>query len=234
MNNNENKKTQVLILGTLHGYHKKNPNYTYEHIFQIISEFNPDIIGVEIRPEDMDQPREYLEKYYPYEMIEPIFRYKDEKEVKGFDWYTKDVEGVKFTIDTAKEYFEKLPSKVLFSEFQKDKSYELVRDMLDVCNNRRMEVITANPTPAEMNDSRYDIACAIYYNQLEIAVKNTKYEVISTNFQDRDKHIDENICNIVENNNGKKLIFLLGADHRVFAIKALKERFNDKINLIQL
>lgn len=75
MSNTE--KTELMILGTIHGMHKDNKYYSYDDVFSIIDSFRPDVIGVEIREEDILQPREYLEKYYPYEMIEAKFRYGD-------------------------------------------------------------------------------------------------------------------------------------------------------------
>ncbi len=74
--------SKVLILGTIHGLHKKNDSYSYKDIFEIIDKFNSDVLGMEIRPEDIDQGREYLLKYYPYEMIEAKDRYSHRSIIK--------------------------------------------------------------------------------------------------------------------------------------------------------
>ena len=63
------QKTEVLILPTIHGGHKKNVNYNFEHVRRIIQNFKPDIIAVEIRPEDMDRDTNYLNPLYNPEMI---------------------------------------------------------------------------------------------------------------------------------------------------------------------
>lgn len=67
--------TKVMVLGTLHGAHRNNEFYNYNHIFSIIENFNPEVIGVEIREEDL------LES-----------RYKHNYKILGFDWLGKDIE----------------------------------------------------------------------------------------------------------------------------------------------
>jgi len=50
--NNPQSKTEVLVIGTLHQYHRNNPNYSYENIVSAIATYDPDVICVEIRPEE--------------------------------------------------------------------------------------------------------------------------------------------------------------------------------------
>jgi hypothetical protein len=45
-------KTRILVVGTIHGDHFSNPNYSFVHLFQILETFDPDAICVEIRPKD--------------------------------------------------------------------------------------------------------------------------------------------------------------------------------------
>ena len=63
------QKTELLILPTIHGGHKKNVNYNFNHVRNIIKNFKPDIIALEIRPEDLDQDTIYLHKFYNPEMV---------------------------------------------------------------------------------------------------------------------------------------------------------------------
>ncbi|MBS3808442.1 MAG: hypothetical protein KGY60_13135, partial [Bacteroidales bacterium] len=44
--------TEVLVLGTIHSSHTKNPNYSYENVIHILDAYQPDAICVEIRPRD--------------------------------------------------------------------------------------------------------------------------------------------------------------------------------------
>lgn len=41
---------EVLVVGTIHGMHAENPNYTYHDIVRILATYKPDAICVEIPP----------------------------------------------------------------------------------------------------------------------------------------------------------------------------------------
>ena len=86
------QKTEVLVLPTIHGGHKKNVNYNFEHVRRIIQNFKPDIIAVEIRPEDMNRDTTYLNPLYNPEMI--LFKNEFPEAVKaGIDFMGSDFEG---------------------------------------------------------------------------------------------------------------------------------------------
>ena len=86
------QKTEVLILPTIHAGHKKNINYNFEHVRRIIQNFQPDIIALEIRPEDMNRDTTYLIPLYNPEMI--MFKNEFPEAVKaGIDFMGSDFEG---------------------------------------------------------------------------------------------------------------------------------------------
>lgn len=60
--------TEVIILGVIHEIYK-------DDVLEFIEEYNPDVIGVEIRPEDINSSKEYLHISYPSEMIEIVYRF---------------------------------------------------------------------------------------------------------------------------------------------------------------
>ncbi|SCG82315.1 hypothetical protein DW1_0706 [Proteiniborus sp. DW1] len=157
MSNTE--KTELMILGTIHGMHKDNKYYSYDDVFSIIDSFRPDVIGVEIREEDILQPREYLEKYYPYEMIEAKFRYGDSCKIYGFDWLGESIEGNLIP----EKYFEALDIKILEKEFYSTKEYKREKNMIDVIDKIRVPLII-NHTAEECNNGKYDTAVDILYN----------------------------------------------------------------------
>src|SRR5690606_15297850 len=88
----QTNKSEVIIISTIHGAHEVNPHYTYDSLFEFIEKYNPDLIGVEIRKEDIDRPASYLKNNYPYEMYACITRYASKK-VVGFDWLGDDIAG---------------------------------------------------------------------------------------------------------------------------------------------
>lgn len=220
-----NQETTVMILGTLHGYHKRNPNYSYEHIYKIIDNFRPNVIGVEIRSEDIHEPREYLNQYYPYEMIETVFKYKNNVKLYGFDWFSYQLEGKLIP----EGYFDELLISELNKKFENDPIYKKSRDILNVCRVKMNEIINSNPSAAQLNDGRYDIASSIYYQIMEHLLIDSPYEQIPLFYKERDQHIDQNILNIIDQNLGSKIICLIGSDHRVFVIEAIKNKYPSTI-----
>lgn len=219
-------KTEVMVLGTLHGLHEGNTFYSYDDVFLIIESFNPDAIGVEIRKEDIFQTRDYLKKYYPYEMIETKFRYEANYRIYGFDWLGKSIEGKPIP----DKYFETLDVKILENKFNSLKKHIKEKTMIEVIDKVRMSLVT-NRTAKECNDGKYDIAVEILYNQLEIIYRDTPYEQIINFYRERDKQISNNMINIIEENQGERIMFLTGMDHRNFVIKAINSDFNDEIIL---
>lgn len=224
------ERTQVLVLSTMHGLHKTSKAYTYDDLFGILEEFNPDILGVEIRPEDIKQSREYLSKYYPYEMIEALFRWSISIDVYGFDYYEKSLEGKL----VPEGYFNNFFINKMEEEFEADPLLIKERQALDICGNKRNQIVNTNITAAELNDGRYDMICDIYYKQMETLLKNTPYEAMVSFFRERDKNIDKNITSIIEKNPGKKIAFILGADHRGFAVNAIKEKFENAVEIVKI
>ena len=215
-------KTEIMILGTLHGLHLNNPAYSFDDIFRIIDEYKPDAAAVEIRSEDIDHSKEYLSQYYPYEMIETKVRYSGKFPVHGFDWLGDAIKGHPIPED----YFKNHPVKILEAEYEADNSPQKAR--LEKLDQERMLLITGR-TAKECNDGRYDTSCEDYYAQFAAAFKGTKFQAISDFYRQRDENIGRNIIGILEQNEGRKIIFLMGMDHRVFAIKTILARFGGRV-----
>lgn len=53
-------------------------------------------------------------------------------------------------------------------------------------------------------------------------------------YENRDRHIDNNIINIIKGNIGKRILLLMGADHRIFAINSIKENINEDVIFITI
>ena len=217
-------KTEVMILGTIHGLHKHNSNYSYEDIFTIVDKYKPDVIGVEIREEDILQHKEYLHKSYPYEMIETKFRYENVCKIYGFDWLGKSIEGALIPDN----YFSTLEIKLLEKELNEIQEYTREKKLMGVIDNSRIQLLLKS-NAAECNSGKYDLLCEIAYAQQDIALEGTPYEVVSRFSRERQAQIDKNIISIIKENPGKKIIFLTGIDHRIFAIKAIQNCFNDEV-----
>ena len=222
----QKQKTEVLLCGTIHGAHRININYTYEDLFSFVESYKPDVIGVEIRHEDMDSSVNYLKHNYPSEMYECITKYWD-KEVLGFDWLGEDLQG----IGIPKNYWKEI-SVVKRIERERNLDSLMVKKLskMDQIKEEKNPILL-NASLYELNNGIYDSLTTIYYQQLAAIHQNTKYSILSDSYRQRDEHIAQNIIKIIERNPGKKLIFLMGAAHRAYSLGKVKEKFGNQIVL---
>ena len=61
--------TRVLVIPSSHKLLAANPLYDYARLYALVAAFTPDLVGVEIRQEDLERPETYLKHNYPQEMI---------------------------------------------------------------------------------------------------------------------------------------------------------------------
>lgn len=219
-------KSQVIIISTIHGAHKVNPNYSYDSLYVFIEKFNPDIIGVEIRKEDIDSSASYLKNNYPFEMYECITKYSSKK-IFGFDWLGDDIAGKAIPENYWKE---KSIIKKLQQKLSNDSILQQKLSILGIIQEEKKKLVL-NASLTELNDGRYDLINRIYYEQLNLLLRKTEFEPLSDFYKKRDEMIAENILEIIKNNEGKKMIFLIGADHRDNTLKKLSEELEQTIIL---
>lgn len=213
--------TEVVIIGVVHEIYK-------DQVLAFITQYNPDVIGVEIRPEDMNEAKEYLLENYPSEMVECVFEISSSKEVFGFDWLGGNIEGKRLS----REFWKNESIKKLYRQYENDTTYAMERELLQVIQNKRDELIEKS-TLITLNNGTDDILAELYYKQFFKILEKTPYEEWASFWQERDRHIDKNIINIIENHPGKRIIFVMGSDHRYLAMKAIEEYFSDSIKLVK-
>lgn len=218
------QKTKLLILPTIHAGHKKNVNYNFDHIRHIIRNFKPDIIAVEIRPEDMDQDTVYLNKFYNPEMI--MFRNEfPEAQKAGIDFMGDDV-----------------ADKALSSDFLRDTTGEMGRFRLSnqklmrdsaivkariakglVSIKAKQGEMMGTLSAARLMDGTYDGLTEAYTNAQTEVLKNTAYQYFDQFQIGRDQRIADNIKDLAIKNKGKRIIVLTGANHHNRAVYLLRK-----------
>ena len=222
----QKQMTEVIICSTIHGAHRINPNYSYDTLFAFIEKYNPDIIGVEIRKEDIDSSSTYLKNNYPFEMYECIKKYPN-KEVLGFDWLGSDIEGKAIP----ENYWREISTiKKTERKLNQDSTMLKKLSILEIIVEEKNK-LGQNASLSEMSDGRYDIINSIYYKQLAELLQNTEYEILSDFYQKRDEQIALNIIEIIKSNIGEKMIFLIGADHRDYTLKKVQQELGNQILL---
>ncbi|WP_404989171.1 hypothetical protein [Clostridium culturomicium] len=156
--------TEVIILGVIHEIYK-------DDVLEFIEEYNPDVIGVEIRPEDINSSKEYLHISYPSEMIEIVYRFSKEIKVYGFDWLGEDMKNKKLS----HEYWRNESIKRLYRQFESDKGFEKERELLKIIEEKEEEFIKKSNLKT-YNSEIADIFVEIYYKQFFMILDKTPYE----------------------------------------------------------
>lgn len=219
--------TEVVICCTIHSAHKVNKCYTYDSLYAYIDAYNPDVIGVEVRPEDMDSSVTYLRKCYPFEMYSTKSRYPD-KRVVGFDWLGDEIRNKPIPPMFWKTFW----LKVLERKLDADSTMKRALAVLDVVNSAKVKLAMESDI-YQLNDGRYDLLNTVFYEQLQLLFHSTPYAELSEFYRKRDEHIARNIFRIIRQNRGKRIVFLMGADHGVFAFRAIKKEFADSVELLR-
>lgn len=224
---NAQTTSEVLLLSSLHKNHVTNLNYSYDSITQIIQRFKPDIFAVEIRPSDISRPKEYLARFYPLEMHDHLFK-NDKITYHGFDWLGEEIGEA----ELSEKYFsEILPVIQLQKKMNADSVIKEKLKILDIISKEKFQIIKS-ATPQQMIDGKYDLINKIYYQQMAFLLKGTEYEGIYDFYERRDFNIAENIKNIIEKNPSKRILIIMGADHRSYTHDYLNKHIKDKIHWI--
>ncbi len=219
-------KTEVAVCGTLHGYHKKNPNYSYAQLFNFVQKYNPDIIGLEIRPEDMGEDNALLQNYYPREMTEVVRRFPDKK-LYGIDWWNKSVEGKK----VSDELMDTLLNLVLEQKYSKDTLFLTSKPaIIGEITKQKLEIVK-EASMCELINGQYDSLNICFYNELGKYFHASPYEMLYETYMQRHEKLAQNMAQIVRENPGKRILFLTGADHQAFARKRLEQLFGAEIHI---
>ncbi len=204
--------TQVLIVGTIHGSHSSNPNYSYVDLLDILETFDSDVICVEIPPSYF-RKRSYLHEM----MLATVFGTEKHKEVYPIDWWAPgdDVEKRNEFLKTA-EYESKRKqtdelvqaSSIMQGFMKKFGSMDQVWDE----NKKGYEFFNGK----EYNDyvrEMYAISMAVYGD----SPMNLSYET-------RNSKMLELINEVIKKNEGSRIIVLTGAEHKHFFDRALSKQ----------
>lgn len=216
--------SEVMVVATMHGLHQTSPTYSYEDLYRLIASFGPDFVGVEIRAEDISRPDQYLASNYPVEMIALARRYGEH--AFGFDWLGGDLAGRPVPAGWWKN---DSPIKQLERELDADPDFQ--SDTLDAIQQRQ-QAILEGASAASLNDGRYDAATEEYYGAFGDMVAGSRYARLAFFYAERDRRIAEAVASFISAHPGKRVVVVLGADHRGAVADHLAERFGSTIHLV--
>jgi len=210
--------TTIFAIASLHGLHKDNPTFSYDHLFDVIAKFKPDFVGVEIRQEDIGADETYLSKNYPYEMVELSKRYRDR--CFGFDWLGEDIAGQPIPDNYWKEIS---AYKKLERQLGEDPDFQ-DSPLLESLYNQQMDIATT-ATPSSLIDGRYGKVTKQYYQAMDDLLRGTKYEDLSHFRRRRDEEIGGRMVNFIREHPGSRIALVMGANHHVFAMETITSNF---------
>jgi len=213
-------QTKIMVLASMHQFHKEHPSFDYETLFQVVEEFKPDHVGVEIRPEDIGADEGYLARNYPFEMIKLSQVYSDR--CFGFDWLGMEIAGQRIPDNYWKEIS-------LYKKLERELSDDetIASGDVDRFFEQQMDILPT-ATPASLVDGRYGAATKSYYQAVEAMLRGSKYELIFEFRRARDYEIGQNIINFVRSHPGSRIVLVMGANHHVYAMETLSTAFTSK------
>ena len=212
------KTTTIMAVASMHQFHKDHPTFDYDKLFQVIGQFQPDYVGVEIRPEDIGTNEVYLRKNYPFEMVKLSTAYDNDR-CFGFDWLGEDIAGQPIP----NNYWKDISIyKRLERELSDDASMISNKLAVELDNlfEQQMDILKT-ATAASLIDGRYGIITKRYYQVSDDLLRGTKYELISEFRRRRDQEIGKNIVNFIYKHLGTRIAVVMGANHHVYALEAL-------------
>lgn len=209
--------TKVLVIGTLHGNHETNKNYSYQDLLNILNTFHPDAICVEI-PSDYFRKRSYLKEM----MLAVIFGIENSIKVYPIDWWPSgDDRANRNEYVKTEEY--KLKEK---QYYELEKSNEIMQDFykkygsLDsLWNENKQDYQFFNGE--EYNDyikEMYSINMAVFGDG-----------PMNLSYQTRNSKMLELINNVVAENKNKRIVILTGAEHKHYFDIELTKRTDLKL-----
>ena len=209
--------TQVLVIGTIHGNHETNPNYSYQDLLNILTTYKPDAICVEIRPED------FRKRSYPKEMMmATIFGIEKGIKVYPIDWWGSGDDRTK---------------RAAYMNTPEYKEKEKKEEELETAN-KVMQEFTKKYGSLETlwneNKKGYEFFNGEDYNryiQEMYKISMTVYGdgPMNLSYETRNGKMMELIKNAMSENTGKRIIILTGAEHKHYFDIALAKVSNAKL-----
>ncbi len=221
---NSQQEQEVLVLPSIHGAHETNPNYSYEDLMQIVKTYDPDIIGVEIRPEDFQMPSDSLDLFYPLEMI--MVRDSFPGKVYGIDFYS---DGTRDVVVNREMFSDSASEMYHLKKLSQDMSLDSV--LVDAFKEAGIPKIHEEQrrmafsySAEEFLKGEYDSITARQYRLEDSLLKNGKYAAYPVFNNQRDLQITKNAIKLIKQNPQKKVLILVGANHRNRLVDSLQNK----------
>jgi hypothetical protein len=201
--------TRVLVIGTIHGNHESNPNYSYQDLVNILATFGPDAVCVEIRPQDFRR-NSYLKEM----MMASIYGLDRGLKVNPVDWWgTRDDRAERDAFMKTPEYKIKLKEEerlVAANKVMQDfeKKYGSLEKLWDE-NKLGYEFFNGEEYNRYIEEM-YGVTMAVYGDG-----------PMNLSYRTRNDKMMELIKKALDENPGRRVVVLTGAEHKHYFDRAL-------------
>ena len=207
-------ETEVLVVGTLHSTHRGNDNYSYRHVAGVLQTYDPDVICVEIRPEDF-RHKEYLREM----VLATIWAVEEGREVYPIDWWDskRDARAQRAEYARTPEYLSKLAEVG-----------QLERDS-DITRTFRRKYGKDDKLYRKAHKYDYAFWNSDTYNDYvregyRISVEVFGDSCVNLYYLSRNGRMLERIDEVVDAHPGERILVLTGAEHKHFFDDAYAQR----------
>lgn len=210
------QRTQVLLLPTIHDAHQTNSRYSYEHMLKIIENFKPDIIAIEIRPEDMGQRDSvYMKTFYRPDMILVRDKFPSVPKI-GIDFLGIDMVGKTLPLNYRRDTTTANGKAGLINRaLNRDPAFAAAYKGSGMAEleNKRLALI-ASASAQELIDGPFDSYSNAMAAKLDsLRALNPKYAQFQTSSSYRDQRLSDNVKEVILKNPGKRIVALSGVNH---------------------
>lgn len=204
--------TEVLVVATVHTQHRRNPNYTYEDVVRILDAFQPDVVCVEIRPEEFRR-----EPYLKEMMLATVWGLAHGREVCGFDWYDGNARQLRAELEETPEYVEK--ARVL-------DSLESTNPVMRAFDEKYPDYWRANLGYRFYNGWDYNRYFEEAY-RLSLSVYGD--DPVNLNYESRNRRMVELAWPVIRDHQGQRVALVTGAEHKHYFDRDLGARPNVRV-----
>lgn len=216
---------KALVVGTIHQRHEANESYTYADIIRILSAYDPDLICVEIRPQDFRKVP-YLKEM----MLATIWGLSHGKAVEPIDWWD-DAQNVR-------EVRDKLAKQPEYVEKEKQLEKLLAAD--EIMKGYEKRYGPADKENAWSKNLGYQFWNGKDYNEYYAEVYRLSMQVYGDSpfnlyYQSRNTRMMDLIRKAIGDHHSRRAIVLTGGEHKhFFDLEFSKDRAYESIDFESL
>lgn len=202
----QERKTEILVLGTIHQFHYVAEGYSTTILKALLEKLQPDVVCIETRPKDFE--RDDYSKSPPEvgQVIVPWAK-KNGVEIIPIDWWE---EGMR---EATMAYYDSLKNTETGQELE-EKEKRLLGDIQNpVSTPEKINYLTVN------SDSIQNILRKEHQVSAEVYG-----EGVPTMFwEERNQKILNRILEVVDTHHGKRIVVAIGAEHKYWLDNELRK-----------